>query len=46
MENGYDDLWITEDADFASLHNDPEFEAIVAEVGRRNEESAAADEAK
>ena len=39
MEYGMSDPWIAEDSDFASLHGDPEFEAIVAEVRRRNEES-------
>ena len=39
MEHGYTDMRITDNPDLASLHGTPEFEAIVAEVRRRSEES-------
>ena len=40
MDNGYrqSNMWILKDPDLASLHGDPEFEAIVEELRRRNEE--------
>ena len=34
------DMAILDDSDFASLHGDPEFEVIVEELKRRNEEGA------
>jgi non-specific serine/threonine protein kinase/serine/threonine-protein kinase len=43
MDNGYRDpaMSILDDPDLASLHGDPEFEAIVEELRRRNEETNA-----
>ncbi len=39
VETGFTDhVWIATDSDLDSLHGDPEFEAIVAEVRRRNQE--------
>ncbi|MBZ0268516.1 tetratricopeptide repeat protein [bacterium] len=39
LDNGYrdPDVWIAQDSDLASLHGNPEFEAIVAELRRRND---------
>jgi hypothetical protein len=34
--------WVRDDPDLTSLHGDPEFEAIVEELRRRNEEEAEA----
>jgi serine/threonine protein kinase/Tfp pilus assembly protein PilF len=36
--HGFSSLWVTQDPDLASLHGDPEFEAIVEELERRNRE--------
>ena len=33
-------MWIRDDPALASLHGDPEFEAIVEEMRRRNEDPA------
>ena len=38
VEQGYSSLWLIRDPDLASLHGDPEFEAIVEELRRRNDE--------
>jgi hypothetical protein len=40
LDNGLrqPNMWIREDPDLASLHGDPEFEVIVEELSRRNEE--------
>ena len=44
LEHGYEQEAIITDPDLASLHGDPEFEAIVAEVRRRSEEQGEAAE--
>jgi hypothetical protein len=38
-------MWIRDDPALASLHGDPEFEAIVEEMSRRNEEPSPAERA-
>ena len=35
LDQGFKSEWITRDPDLESLHGDPEFEAIVAEVKKR-----------
>jgi serine/threonine protein kinase/tetratricopeptide (TPR) repeat protein len=44
LDNGYrqSNMWILDDPELATLHGDREFEAIVEELSRRNEEPAAA----
>ncbi|MFH1841908.1 MAG: serine/threonine-protein kinase [bacterium] len=40
LERGYRDeqMWIARDPDLEFLHGDPEFEAVIAEIQKRNEE--------